>query len=76
MRLPPPLRGQVRLAIRALLSQYHQGRPSHDERPLQGRAGGCRIRSGDYRILYVVDTEATEIVVWRVRHRREAYREI
>lgn len=33
-----------------------------------------RIRVGDYRIIYEVDTADPMITVFRVAHRREAYR--
>jgi mRNA interferase RelE/StbE len=33
-----------------------------------------RIRVGDYRIIYEIDDEKAEVVLVRVRHRREAYR--
>lgn len=35
---------------------------------------GYRIRVGDYRILYRVDDAARIVFVYRVKHRREAYR--
>jgi mRNA interferase RelE/StbE len=35
-----------------------------------------RIRVGDYRIIYEVNTEARVIIVHYVRHRREAYRRL
>ena len=35
---------------------------------------GYRIRSGDFRILYRIDDSAKEIVIYRVKHRREVYR--
>jgi len=35
---------------------------------------GYRIRLGDYRILYRVNDESRLIIVYRVKHRREAYR--
>jgi mRNA interferase RelE/StbE len=34
-----------------------------------------RIRVGDYRVIYTVDSEAREVIVQHVRHRREAYRD-
>ena len=34
---------------------------------------GFRLRVGDYRVLF--DLEGTNIIVHRVRHRREAYKE-
>jgi len=42
---------------------------------LRGAEDAYRIRVGDYRVLYSVDDGAQTIMVWRVRHRREAYRE-
>ncbi|MBI4548689.1 MAG: type II toxin-antitoxin system RelE/ParE family toxin [Ignavibacteriae bacterium] len=35
---------------------------------------GYRIRSGNYRILYVVDDNKRKILVYRIKHRKEAYR--
>ena len=35
-----------------------------------------RLRVGDHRILCDVDDAARTIVVWRVKHRREAYRDL
>ena len=33
-----------------------------------------RLRVGDWRILYTVDDPAREVHVYRIKHRREAYR--
>jgi len=33
-----------------------------------------RVRAGDYRIIYGVDTVAREVTIHYLRHRREAYR--
>ena len=42
---------------------------------VRGRVGdGWRIRVGDYRILYTVDDEQSLVRIYRIRHRREAYR--
>ena len=35
---------------------------------------GYRIRIGDYRVLYRVDDASKEIFIYRVKHRKEAYR--
>jgi len=43
-------------------------------RKLRGAEGLFRLRVGDYRILYEVDDAAQVVTVYRVRHRREAYR--
>ena len=41
---------------------------------LSGTERLYRIRVGDYRIVYEVDTQAKQIVIHYVRHRREVYR--
>ena len=33
-----------------------------------------RIRIGDYRVLYRIDDVSREIFIYRVKHRKEAYR--
>jgi mRNA interferase RelE/StbE len=35
---------------------------------------GYRIRVGDYRVLYRIDDSSKRIFIYRVKHRREAYR--
>ncbi len=35
---------------------------------------GYRIRIGDYRILYRLDDKEQKIYLYRVKHRKEAYR--
>jgi mRNA interferase RelE/StbE len=39
-----------------------------------GRREGYRLRVGDYRILYEIDDSARKVIVYRVKHRLEAYR--
>ena len=35
-----------------------------------------RIRVGDYRIVYEVDTKSRQVLIHYVRHRREVYRSL
>jgi mRNA interferase RelE/StbE len=35
-----------------------------------------RIRVGDYRIVYTVDKDSRQVVVYYVRHRRDVYRQL
>ena len=44
----------------------------HDVLPLAGEPGGFRLRSGDWRALFTL--QGSEMTVYRIRHRREAYR--
>ena len=37
--------------------------------------GQFRLRVGDYRVVYAFDRNKREIEVYRVRHRREVYRD-
>ncbi len=41
---------------------------------LSGTERLYRIRVGDYRIIYQVDTKAEQIIIHYIRHRREVYR--
>lgn len=42
--------------------------------PLKHPLSGFRLRVGDWRVFYSVDTTAKVISVYAIRHRREAYR--
>ena len=35
---------------------------------------GYRLRSGDYRVLYRIDDPQKTVFVYRVKHRKDAYR--
>lgn len=41
---------------------------------LQGSEGAYRLRLGDYRIIYEVDTENSVVLLLYARHRKDAYR--
>jgi mRNA interferase RelE/StbE len=45
-------------------------------RKLQGKEGFLRIRVGSYRVVYQVEDEVLVVVVVRIGHSREIYREI
>ena len=46
----------------------------HQTEKLSGAERLYRIRVGDYRVVYEVDTQLKQITVHHVRHRREVYR--
>lgn len=59
--------------INALKGLKEQARPK-GVRKLAGQENEWRLRVGDYRILYeIVDSEQT-VRIFRIAHRREAYR--
>ncbi|MHA1580719.1 MAG: type II toxin-antitoxin system RelE family toxin [Candidatus Freyarchaeota archaeon] len=36
----------------------------------------CRIRVGEYRIIYQVDIQTRDVIIYYIRHRRKAYRKL
>jgi mRNA interferase RelE/StbE len=44
-----------------------------DSKKLKGDAG-FSLRVGTYRVLYDIDDKAKTVTIYRVKHRREAYR--
>ena len=42
-------------------------------RKLKGSEREYRIRVGDYRVIYEVDTHSRTITIYHVRHRKDAY---
>ncbi|MBS7269231.1 MAG: type II toxin-antitoxin system RelE/ParE family toxin [Candidatus Freyarchaeota archaeon] len=48
--------------------------PQH--RKLRGAEQFYRIRVGEYRVVYQVDVEAGAVIIYYVRHRKKAYREV
>jgi mRNA interferase RelE/StbE len=44
-------------------------------RKLSGSQNDWRIRIGDYRVLYEIDSKARNIKILRFKHRREVYRD-
>ena len=63
---------QIPRIIRAIELLHNNPFPSRS-RKLSGSDQDYRIRIGDYRILYRVDTKAKIITIYHIRHRREAY---
>lgn len=64
---------QVRRIIKVVASLVDNPFPPQ-HRKLRGSERVYRIRVGDYRVIYQVDTKTKVVIVYHVRHRREAYR--
>jgi mRNA interferase RelE/StbE len=76
--LPPALRDLRRLdrqtAARILAAVARYARAGQgDIRRLQGRDREWRLRVGDWRVIFAVQTDTDTLVVLRVRHRSQAY---
>ena len=70
LSLPKPVVGRVLHRIEELKANPFPPQSSK----LQGAEHLYRIRVGDYRIVYKVDSTAKVVLVQHVRHRREVYR--
>jgi mRNA interferase RelE/StbE len=62
---------QQRIAV-GLLGLTEQPLPPNVKK-LKG-SDGYRIRIGDYRVLYTIDTEKREVSVFAIGHRKDVYR--
>ena len=68
--LPSEVASRVREAVEALV---HNPRTPHTEK-ISGELNAYRLRVGAYRVLYTIEDATRRVVIYRVRHRREAYR--
>ena len=66
---PPAIARKISQAFRTLEANPR----SHQSVKLSG-GEGYRLRVGDYRILYEIDDPERKVRVYRIKHRREAYR--
>jgi mRNA interferase RelE/StbE len=66
-----PAQAQQRIAV-GLLGLTEQPLPPNVKK-LKG-SDGYRIRIGDYRVLYTIDTEKREVSVFAIGHRKDVYR--
>jgi mRNA interferase RelE/StbE len=67
--LPTNIAGKIAQALQTLATSPR----SHQSIKLSG-GEGYRLRSGDYRILYEIDDLNKKVEIYRIKHRREAYR--
>lgn len=59
--------------MKVIDTRIHQGEPDKAGKPLAGELMGCRrIRAGDMRIIYRVETQKHEVLVLAVGPRRHA----
>lgn len=60
--------------ILSLLEKLQQQPRPREATKLQGEEGLYRIRSGDYRVIYLVEDRKLLVLVVKVGHRREVYK--
>ncbi len=71
-RFPRKVQGRIVAKISSLADHP---RPAQAKR-LTASGHLWRVRSGDYRIVYQIEDEALIVVVVRIGHRREVYRNL
>ena len=71
-RLPKAIVSRVVKRIEDLESEPFP----HQSVKLSGTERLYRIRVGDYRIVYEVDTQVRQITIHYIRHRRQVYRRL
>jgi len=71
-RLPKSVAGRVMKRIERLKDEPF----SRSVDKLESVERLYRVRVGDYRIVYEVDTQAKQVIIHYVRHRREVYRRL
>ncbi len=65
---------QIFLKIdKAIVSLKENPFPSPRAKKLKGK-DACRLRVGDYRVIYSVNEKQKTVIIFRVRHRRDVYR--
>ena len=69
LALPPDIAKKITHTVQTLAANPR----SHQAIKLSA-GEGYRLRVGDYRILYEIDDAAQKVVIYRIKHRREAYR--
>jgi len=57
----------------AIMGLYGESRPRNSKK-LSGSSALWRIRVGDYRVLYEIVESKKEIKIYKIAHRKEAYR--
>jgi mRNA interferase RelE/StbE len=71
--LPHPTRVDILARVVALANDPYD---SSQVKKLKGSPGRFRLRVGDYRVVYSLNEQARVLRVERIRHRRDAYRDL
>ena len=57
-----------------ILKLEQDPRPPKTSRRLAGDFEGYRLRVGDWRVLYTINAKTKTVLIYSIKHRREAYR--
>ena len=62
--------------VLAALDKLRDEPRSHDAIKLQGNENLYRVRVGDYRIVYAIEDDRLVVLVVKVGHRRDIYKDL
>jgi len=65
---------ELKLRVGAAVDGLRENPRPPGARKLVGHERLYRIRVGQYRVVYEIDDKAQQVLVMRIRHRREVYR--
>jgi mRNA interferase RelE/StbE len=65
---------QIRRRADRMINQLEENARPPQIRKLLGTRDEWRIRVGDYRVLLEIDDRNKKVVIYRILHRKEAYR--
>ena len=71
-KIPEPDRKRISKKIDSLAEQL----PIHEETKMKGNNPFHKIRVGDYRIVYEIQDEILVILVIKIGHRKDIYRNL
>lgn len=64
------------IAIATKIKRLADNPHPRGSKKITGSQNDWRLRVGDYRVLYEIDSKTKTIRIMRVKHRREAYRDL
>ncbi|MDI6735647.1 MAG: type II toxin-antitoxin system RelE/ParE family toxin [bacterium] len=67
-------RKEIRQLDKAILNLVENPRPVGVKKLVGREREGWRIKVGHYRILYKIDDKERLVTIYRIKHRKEAYR--
>jgi mRNA interferase RelE/StbE len=71
--VPPKIRGQIKRKVESLLTNPTPPGSKKLHGVMDGDNPVHRVRQGDYRILYVVRDNPSQIVILDIDHRKDVY---
>ncbi len=69
-----PKRDLVR--IKRKIEELAENLPNPDQTKLKGKSDLHKVRSGSYRIIYTLDEDRLVILIVKVGHRKDVYRNL